>query len=73
MLLGEAQQPEEAIKLLQANLKGNASDRETYLSYAQIYERSRMYKQAEEAARKAESLAVQPSDNELAWLLLGAI
>jgi tetratricopeptide (TPR) repeat protein len=73
MLLGEAQQPEEAIKLLQANLKGNASDRETYLSYSQIYERSRMYKQAEEAARKAESLAVQPSDNELAWLLLGAI
>src|SRR6516164_6075424 len=73
MLLGEAQQPEEAIKLLQANLKGNGSDRETYLSYAQIYERSRMYKQAEEAARKAESLAVQPSDNELAWLLLGAI
>jgi len=73
MLLGEAQQPDEAIKLLQANLKGNASDRETYLSYAQIYERSRMYKQAEEAARKAESLAVQPSDNELAWLLLGAI
>jgi len=73
MLLGESQQPDEAIKLLQANLKGNASDRETYLSYAQIYERSRMYKQAEEAARKAESLAVQPSDNELAWLLLGAI
>jgi tetratricopeptide (TPR) repeat protein len=73
MLLGEAQQPEEAIKLLQANLKGNASDRETYLSYSQIYERSHMYKQAEDAARKAESLAKQPSDNELAWLLLGAI
>jgi tetratricopeptide (TPR) repeat protein len=73
MLLGEAQQPDDAIKLLQANLKGNADDRETYLSYAQIYERSKRYKEAEEAARKAESLAAQPAENELAWLILGAI
>jgi len=73
MLLGEAQQPDDAIKLLQANLKGNASDRETYLSYAQIYERSRRYPEAEAAARKAESLAAQPAENELAWLILGAI
>src|SRR5580700_2033341 len=40
MMLGEAQQPDEAIKLLQVGLKGGAGDRETYLSYAQIYERS---------------------------------
>jgi len=73
MLMGEAQQPDDAIKLLQANLKGNASDRETYLSYAQIYERSKRYKEAEESARKAESLATQPAENELAWLILGAI
>jgi len=73
MLLGEAQQPDEAIKLLQANLKGNAGDRETYLSYAQIYERSKRYAEAEEAARKAESLAARPAENELAWLILGAI
>jgi tetratricopeptide (TPR) repeat protein len=73
MLLGEAQQPDEAIKLLEANQKGSAPDRDTYLSYAQIYERSHRYKEAEEAARKAESMAAQPSDNELAWLILGAI
>jgi len=73
MLLGEAQQPDEAIKLLQANLKGNGTDREVYLSYAQIYERSHRYAEAEAAARKAESLASQPSENELAWLILGAI
>jgi tetratricopeptide (TPR) repeat protein len=73
MMLGEAQQPDEAIKLLQAGLKGGAGDRETYLNYAQIYERSHRFKEAEEAARKAESLAVQPADNELAWLILGAI
>jgi len=73
MMLGEAQQPDEAIKLLQAGLKGGAGDRETFLSYAQIYERSHRFTEAETAARKAESLAVQPADNELAWLILGAI
>jgi len=73
MLLGDAQQPEDAIKLLQASLKGASPDREAYLSYAQIYERSHRYKDAEQAALKAESLAKQPSDNEIAWLLLGAI
>ena len=73
MMLGEAQQPDEAIKLLQAGLKGGAGDRETYLNYAQIYERSHRFTEAETAARKAESLAVQPADNELAWLILGAI
>jgi tetratricopeptide (TPR) repeat protein len=73
MMLGEAQQPDEAIKLLQAGLKGGVGDRETYLNYAQIYERSHRFKEAEEAARKAEALAVQPADNELAWLILGAI
>jgi Flp pilus assembly protein TadD len=73
MMLGEAQQPEEGIKLLQSALKGKSPDRETYLSYAQIYERGHRFKEAEEAARKAESLAAQPSDNELAWLILGAV
>ena len=72
-LLAENQQPDEAIKLLQANRKGASPDRDTYLSYAQIYERSHRMKEAEEAARKAESLAKQPEDNETAWLLLGAI
>jgi len=73
MMLGEAQQPDEAIKLLQVGLKGAAGNRETYLNYAQIYERSHRFTEAEAAARKAESLAVQPADNELAWLILGAI
>jgi tetratricopeptide (TPR) repeat protein len=73
MMLGEAQQPDEAIKLLQVGLKGGAGNRETFLSYAQIYERSHRFTEAEAAARKAEALAVQPADNELAWLILGAI
>jgi len=73
MLLADAQQPDEAAKLLQDGLKGTTPDRDTYLNYAQIYERSHRFKEAEDAARKAESIAKQPSDNEMPWLLLGAI
>jgi len=73
MLLADAQQPDEAVKLLQGGLKGGAPDRDTYLNYAQIYERSHRFKEAEDAARKVESLGKQPADNEMAWLLLGAV
>ena len=73
MLLADAQQPDEAVKALQDGLKGGAPDRDTYLNYAQIYERSHRFKEAEDAARKAESLGKQPADNEMAWLLLGAV
>jgi tetratricopeptide (TPR) repeat protein len=73
LLLGENQQADEAVKLLQADFKNKPADRETYINIAQIYERSHRYKDAEEAARKAESLATDPHENEIAWLLLGAI
>src|SRR5208337_1014821 len=49
------------------------SDRDTYLNIAQVYERGRRYKEAEEAARAAEALPGQPRDNEMVWFLLGAI
>ncbi len=73
LLLGENQQTEEGIKLLQTGLKGTAADRETYLNLSQVYERGRRYSDAEQAARKAESFATEPHDNEIAWLLLGAV
>jgi predicted Zn-dependent protease len=73
MLLGENQQADEAIKLLQANLKGSSSDREIYLNISQIYERSHRYQDAEAAARKAEMLPGEPRENESTWFLLGAI
>ena len=73
LLLGENQQTEEAVKLLSSDLKGNAGDRETYLSLSQVYERGHRYVEAEQAARKAESYSADPHDNEIAWLLLGAI
>ena len=73
LLLGENEQTDEGIKLLQTGLKGTAADRETYLNLSQVYERGRRYADAEQAARKAESFSSEPHDNEIAWLLLGAV
>jgi tetratricopeptide (TPR) repeat protein len=73
LLLGENQQTDEAVKLLEADLKGNAGDRETYLNLSQVYERGHRYGEAEQAARKAESYSSDAKDNEIAWLLLGAV
>jgi tetratricopeptide (TPR) repeat protein len=73
LMLGENQQPDEAVKLLQDNLKNNAADRDIYLNIAQIYERSRRYKEAEDAAHKAEAIPGEPRENEMTWFLLGAI
>jgi tetratricopeptide (TPR) repeat protein len=73
LLLGENGQTEEAVKILRTQLRGNEADRDTYLNIAQVYERGRRYKEAEEAARAAEVLPGQPRDNEMVWFLLGAI
>ena len=73
LLLGENQQTDDAVKLLETGLKGTGADRDTYLSLSQVYERGRRYADAEQAARKAESFSSAPQDNETAWLLLGAV
>jgi tetratricopeptide (TPR) repeat protein len=73
LLLGENGQTDDAIKILKAQLRGDTSDRETYLNMAQVYERGRRYKEAEAAAHAAEVLPGQPRDNEMVWFLLGAI
>ncbi|MBA0085036.1 MAG: tetratricopeptide repeat protein, partial [Acidobacteria bacterium Pan2503] len=73
LLLGENQQTDDAVKILRAQLHGDTSDRDTYLNIAQVYERGRRYKEAEESAHAAEALPGQPRDNEMVWFLLGAI
>ncbi len=73
LLLGENQQPDEAVKLLQNSLKNNPADRDIYLNISQVYERAHRYKEAEESARKAEALHGEPRENEMTWFLLGAI
>jgi tetratricopeptide (TPR) repeat protein len=72
-LLGENGQTDEAVKMLRSQLTNSEADRETYLNIAQVYERSKRYKEAEDAARMAEALPGQPRDNEMVWFLLGAI
>jgi tetratricopeptide (TPR) repeat protein len=73
LLLGENGQTDDAIKILRAQLRGHETDREVYLNIAQVNERGRRYKEAEEAARAAEVLPGQARDNEMVWFLLGAI
>src|SRR5258707_6813235 len=73
LLLGEAGKTDEALALLRPQLKGNDADREVYLNIAQVYERGRRYKQAEQLARTAEALPGVPRENEMTWFLLGAI
>ena len=73
LLLGENGQTEDAVKMLRAQLHGDSGDRETYLNIAQVYERGRRYKEAEQAARAAEVLPGQTRENEMVWFLLGAI
>ena len=72
-LLGENGQTDEAVKMLRSQLTNGEADREIYLNIAQVYERSKRYKEAEDAARMAEALPGQPRDNEMVWFLLGAI
>jgi tetratricopeptide (TPR) repeat protein len=74
LLQGENGQTDEALKTLRAQLSGSASaDRDTYVDIAQVYERARRYKEAEETARTAEALPGPQRDNETVWFLLGAI
>jgi tetratricopeptide (TPR) repeat protein len=73
LLLGENGQVDEAVKMLRTQLTSTEADRETYLNIAQVYERGRRYKEAEEAARAAEMIPGEPRDNETVWFLLGAI
>jgi len=73
LLLGENGQTDEAVKILRAQLTKTDADRDTYLNIAQVYERARRYKEAEEAARTAEAIPGDPHENEMVWFLLGAI
>jgi tetratricopeptide (TPR) repeat protein len=73
LLLGENGQTDEAVKVLRSQLTRSEADRDIYLNIAQVYERGRRYKEAEEAAQTAEAIPGQPRENEMVWFLLGAI
>jgi Flp pilus assembly protein TadD len=73
LLLGENGQTDEAVKILHSQFTKTEADRDIYMNIAQVYERGRRYKEAEEAARTAEAIPGDPHDNEMVWFLLGAI
>jgi tetratricopeptide (TPR) repeat protein len=74
LLQGENGQTDDAIKTLRAQLTGSgAADRDTYIDIAQVYERARRYKEAEEAVHAAEAIPGKPGDNEMVWFFLGAV
>jgi len=73
LLLGENEQTDEAVKMLRVQLTKSDADRDTYLNIAQVYERAKRYKEAEDAAHAAEILPGRPRDNEMVWFVLGAI
>lgn len=72
-LLGDRGDTEAAVQRLRALLKKTAEDREVYLSLAQVYERGKRYREAEEAVHQAEKLSQKPQEMEPCLFLLGAI
>lgn len=61
---------EEAIAEAKSMLKGNAEDREVLVALAQIYDRLRRWKEAEDALGKAAQLSAKPDDRQYVDFLL---
>ena len=72
-LLAEQGHVEEAIPALQGLLNGGPSDRETYLTIAQVYSDAKHYGEAEDAVRKSLALTPKPEDQEFARFMLGSV
>src|SRR5260221_440901 len=47
--------------------------RVTYLNKEWVYERAKLFKEAEDSSHSAEVLPGRPRDNEMVWFVLGAI
>jgi tetratricopeptide (TPR) repeat protein len=72
-LLGERGRLDEAIQDLHGLLKETSSDREVYLTLAQVYSQAKRYPEAEAAALKALSISTKPDDQEYPHFVLGSI
>jgi len=73
LLLADNEQTDEAVKTLRVLSSHSETDRESYINVAQVYQRGKRYKEAEEAAHAAEVLPGQPREKALAWTVLGSI
>ncbi len=63
---------DEALKDVHALLKGNAEDRQVYITLAQMNTRLRRFPDAEQALDKAEQLSTKDDDKEYVWFLRGS-
>jgi tetratricopeptide (TPR) repeat protein len=72
-LLAEQGHMDQAIPALQGLLNGSSSDRETYLTIAQIYSEAKRYNEAEDAVHKSLALTPKPEDQEFARFMLGSV
>jgi tetratricopeptide (TPR) repeat protein len=61
-----------ALKDVRAMLKGDASDRQVYITLAQMNTRLRRFSDAYQALDKAEQLSTKPDDKEYVWFLRGS-
>jgi tetratricopeptide (TPR) repeat protein len=60
------------LKDVRAMLKGDASDRQVYITLAQMNTRLRRFSDAYQALDKAEQLSTKPDDKEYVWFLRGS-
>jgi tetratricopeptide (TPR) repeat protein len=64
--------PDRALKDVRALLKGDASDRQIYITLAQMNTRLRRFSDAGQALDKAEQLSTKPEDKQYIWFLRGS-
>ena len=72
-LLGESGQGERASKMLQAMLQDKPGDREVLLTLAQVNERAKRYREAEQAIAAAEKFSSRKEEKEFVYFLWGSI
>ena len=63
---------DKALKDVRAMLKGDAEDRQVYITLAQMNTRLRRFGDAEQSLDKAEQLSTKPDDKEYIWFLRGS-
>lgn len=71
--LADMGQPEQGLQQVKSLLKGDASDREVYVSLAQMYSRLKRWDDAEQALNQAEKLAQKDDDKQTIYFLRGSI
>lgn len=66
-------QGDTAVSELKSLLKGDAEDREIYITLAQVQTRLRHWKEAEEAVEQAEKLSPKPEDKDYVAFIRGSV